>query len=85
MTSQLPNFWCLFLSYQLQKNTHQNGAAVRSLRPFLFRDNFINFKTKREISSKFVASSECILNQQTFSLIVYNQRQTKLKSIKKKF
>ena len=39
MTSQLPHFWCLFLSYQLQKNT-ENGAAVTSLRSFLFRDEF---------------------------------------------
>ena len=39
MTSQLPSFWCLFLSYQLQKNT-EKWAAVTSLRPFLFRDDF---------------------------------------------
>ena len=37
MTSQLPRFWCLFLSCQQQKNTG-NGAAVTSLRSFLFRD-----------------------------------------------
>ena len=39
MTSQLPHFWCLFLSCQQQKNT-ENGAAVTSLRSFLLRDNF---------------------------------------------
>ena len=39
MTSQLPRFWFLFLSYQLQKNI-ENGTAVTSLRPFLFRDDF---------------------------------------------
>ena len=39
MTSHLPRFRCLFLSYQLQKKT-ENGAAVTSLRPFLFRDDF---------------------------------------------
>ena len=39
MTSQLPRFQCLFLSCQQQKNT-KNGAAVMSLRSFLFRDDF---------------------------------------------
>ena len=39
MTSQLPRFRCLFLSCQQQKNT-KNGAAVMSLRSFLFRDDF---------------------------------------------
>ena len=39
MTSQLPRFWCLFLSCQQQTNT-KNGAAVMSLRSFLFRDDF---------------------------------------------
>ena len=42
MTSQLPRFRCLFLSCQQQKNT-ENGAAVTSLRSFLFRDDFIGF------------------------------------------
>ena len=37
--SQLPHFWCLFLSCQQQKNT-ENGAAVTSLRSSLFRDDF---------------------------------------------
>ena len=37
--SQLPRFWCLFLSCQQQKNT-ENGAAVTSDRSFLFRDDF---------------------------------------------
>ena len=32
MTSQLPGFWCLFLSCQQQKNT-KNRAAVTSLGP----------------------------------------------------
>ena len=32
-------FLVVFLSYQLQKNT-KNGAAVTSLRPFLFRNDF---------------------------------------------
>ena len=40
MTSQLPRFWCLFLSSQQQKKTTENGAAVTSLRSFLFRDDF---------------------------------------------
>ena len=39
MTSQLPRFWCLFLSCQQQKNI-KNGTAVTSLRSFLFRDDF---------------------------------------------
>ena len=39
MTSQLSRFRCLFLSCQQQKNT-ENGAAVTSLRSFLFRDDF---------------------------------------------
>ena len=42
MTSQLPRFWCLYLSCQQQKNT-KNGAAVKSLRSFLFRDDFSTF------------------------------------------
>ena len=42
MTSQLPNFLCLFLSCQQQINT-ENEAAVTSLRSFLFCDNFILF------------------------------------------
>ena len=37
--SQLPRFQCLFLSCQQKKNT-ENGAAVTSLRSFLFRDDF---------------------------------------------
>ena len=41
MTSQLPCFWCLFLSCQQQKDS-ENGAAVTSFRSFLFRDNFRN-------------------------------------------
>ena len=40
MTSQLPCFWCLFFSCQQQKKTNENGAAVTSLRSFLFRDDF---------------------------------------------
>ena len=40
MTSQLPCFCCLFLSCQQQKNPTKIGAAVTSLRSFLFRDNF---------------------------------------------
>ena len=43
MSSQLPLFWCLFLSYQLQKNPTKNGAAVTSLRSFLFRDDFSDY------------------------------------------
>ena len=39
MTSQLLRFRSLFLSCQQQKN-NKNGAAVTSLRSFLFRDNF---------------------------------------------
>ena len=39
MTSQLPCFGCLFLSCQQQKNT-KNGAAVTSLRSFLFHEDF---------------------------------------------
>ena len=37
--SLLPSFRCLFLSCQQQKNT-EKGAAVTSLRSFLFRDDF---------------------------------------------
>ena len=40
MTSQLPRFRCIFLICQQQKNT-KNGAAVTSLRSFLFCDDFI--------------------------------------------
>ena len=39
MTSQLPHFWCLFLSSQQQKNI-KNRTAVMSLKSILFRDNF---------------------------------------------
>ena len=40
MSSHLPLFWCLFLSYQLRKKPTKNGSAVTSLRSFLFRDDF---------------------------------------------
>ena len=43
MTSQLPRFRYLFLSYQLQK-TPLNRVAVASLRPFLFCDDFRIFQ-----------------------------------------
>ena len=39
MTSQLPRFWCPFLSCQQQKPT-KNGVAVKSSSSFLFCDNF---------------------------------------------
>ena len=39
MTSQLPNFWCLFAAGSLEKDT-ENRAAVTSLRSFLFCDDF---------------------------------------------
>ena len=39
MMSQLPHFRCLCLSCQQQKDS-KNGAAVTSLRSFLFGDNF---------------------------------------------
>ena len=42
MTSQLPCFRCLFLSCQQQKNI-ENGAAVTSLRSFLFREDFSTY------------------------------------------
>ena len=51
MTSQLPGFWCLFLSCQQQKNT-KNRAAVTSLRSFLFCDDFsllFNIQNGRDI------------------------------------
>ena len=51
MTSQLYHFRCLFLSCQQQKNT-KNGAAVTSLRSFVFRDDFndkLKIKTKDSI------------------------------------
>ena len=43
MMSQLPCFRCLFVSCQQQKNT-KNGAAVTSLRSFLFPDDFNKVK-----------------------------------------
>ena len=51
MTSQLPSFWCLFLSCQQQKNT-ENGAAVTS---FLFRDDFK--RIKRRVTPKEMLSA----------------------------
>ena len=39
MKSKLPRFRSLFLSCQQQKNT-KNGAAVTSLRSFLFHEDF---------------------------------------------
>ena len=38
--SQLPHFEFIFLSCQQQKKHPENGAAVTSLRSFLFRDDF---------------------------------------------
>jgi hypothetical protein len=40
MTSQMPRFWCIFLSCQQQKKNTEIRAAVTSLRSFLFCDNF---------------------------------------------
>ena len=37
--SQLPHFWCFFSAGRWEKYT-ENGAAVTSLRSFLFRDDF---------------------------------------------
>ena len=44
MTSQLPHFWCLFLSCQQQKKNTEKGAVVTSLRSFLFCDDFTSFQ-----------------------------------------
>ena len=44
MTSQLPRFQYLFFTAgSLEKDT-KNGAAVMSLRFFLFHDDFCNFQ-----------------------------------------
>ena len=64
MTSQLPHFWCLFLSYQLQKNT-ENGAAVTSLRPFLFRNDFNRFVKSYQFASE-VLELQTSLNMLVF-------------------
>ena len=45
MTSQLPRFWCFFAADSWEKDT-QNGAAVTSLRSFLFCDYFSNLMHK---------------------------------------
>ena len=39
MTSQLPRFCCLLL-LPVEKKDTKNGAAVTSLRPFLFCEDF---------------------------------------------
>ena len=39
MASQLLRFLCFFAAVSWEKDT-KNGAAVTSLRPFLFRDEF---------------------------------------------
>ena len=39
MTSPLPCFGC-FLQLVAEKKTLKNGAAVTSIKPFLFRDDF---------------------------------------------
>ena len=46
MTSQLPRFWCYFAVGSWKKDT-ENGAAVTSLRFFLFRDDFSFFTKNR--------------------------------------
>ena len=43
MTSQLPCFWCFYSAGSWEKDT-ENGAAVTSLRSFLFRDNFNTYR-----------------------------------------
>ena len=40
MTSQLFCFRCFYLLLAAEEKTLQNGAAVMSLRSFLFRNNF---------------------------------------------
>ena len=62
--SQLPCFWCLFLSCQQQKTT-QNRTTVTSVRSFLFYDDFrmlqifVSFPKKPPIWPLFRLLSSC--------------------------
>ena len=54
MTSQLPRFWCLFLSCRKQKNT-EKWADVTSLRSFLFCQGFNKHFLKKFSEKYFLA------------------------------
>ena len=77
MTSQLPRFRCLFLSCQQQKNT-KNGAAVTSLRSFLFRDDF------KVITSHAFVSFDLFKGWKRFK-IAFQRIQSKVADCKEKF
>ena len=51
MTSQLPRFWCFFLLLVAEKKDTENGAAVTSLRSFLFRDYFRTYPKHEKAES----------------------------------
>ena len=65
MTSQLPRFWCFFAAASWEKET-ENGAAVTSLRSFLFRDDFRTIRTlvaikKNTVNINFIIKSTLLL------------------------
>ena len=62
MTSQLPRFWCLFLSCQQQKNT-ANGTVVTSLRSSLLRDDFKYISKQRSLCMMSLDIREKLLQE----------------------
>ena len=52
MTLELPRFLCFFGCWQLRKDT-ENGAAVTSLRSFLFRNDFRRSEMNVEVCEEF--------------------------------
>ena len=61
MTSQLPRFRCFFAAGSWERNT-ENGAAVTSLRSFLFLDNFSTISLVLYLSNSF-GKIKCQLEQ----------------------
>ena len=49
MTSQLPHVWCFFAAGSWEKD-NENGAAVTSLRSFLFCDDFKSIFTQLKVA-----------------------------------
>ena len=69
MTSQLPRFGCLSLLPAAKKHT-KNGAAVTSLRPFLFRDDFSSmYVYKYNIANTALHCTNLLIIQTTYETL----------------
>ena len=72
MTSQLPRFWCIFLSCQQQKKRRKWGSW--SLRSFLFRDDFSDFEPKPKTwfwsQTSLLTQPNSLLDQQDSTYLI---------------